>query len=109
MKKEFSDLKMRVRKIETENKKINKKIEALEKTTRLNRFNNFFVREIINGVSMGLQDREKAILFYRHSIKNKEIHTLEETSKEFGLTKERIRQIEEKALMKIKYRLKRMC
>jgi RNA polymerase primary sigma factor len=49
-----------------------------------------------------LTERERAILDYRGGISDKVVHTLEETGQMFGVTRERIRQIEAKALEKIR-------
>ena len=53
-----------------------------------------------------LTPRERAILAYRFGFIDGITHTLEETGKLFGVTRERIRQIETKALEKIKGRKK---
>ena len=55
----------------------------------------------INVALEGLEDREKEIINLRFGINNSEILTLDEIGKKFGLTRERIRQIEKKALKKI--------
>ena len=47
-----------------------------------------------------LNEREKRIILYRY----KEKRTLEDIAKDFNLTRERIRQIERKAITKIKYK-----
>lgn len=44
-----------------------------------------------------LSDKEKRILEMRHGLEDGVFHTLEEVGKEFGVTRERIRQIEAKA------------
>jgi RNA polymerase primary sigma factor len=49
-----------------------------------------------------LTPREKTILSYRFGLTDGSSHTLEESGKLFGVTRERIRQIEAKALLKIK-------
>jgi len=49
-----------------------------------------------------LSDREKRILEMRFGLKDHITHTLEEVGKVFGVTRERIRQIEAKALSKIR-------
>ena len=49
-----------------------------------------------------LTPREQKVLETRFGLNDGITHTLEEVGKEFGVTRERIRQIEEKALEKIK-------
>jgi RNA polymerase primary sigma factor len=49
-----------------------------------------------------LSDKEKKILEMRHGLSDGVFHTLEEVGKEFGVTRERIRQIEAKAHEKIR-------
>ncbi len=50
-----------------------------------------------------LTDREKRILELRFGIEDGRSRTLEEVGKEFGVTRERIRQIEAKALRKLRH------
>lgn len=49
-----------------------------------------------------LDERERRILVLRFGLGNEESHTLEEVAQEFGITRERVRQIEATALKKIK-------
>lgn len=49
-----------------------------------------------------LSPREQRILKMRFGLEDGKTHTLEEVGKEFGVTRERIRQIEAKALQKLK-------
>ena len=56
------------------------------------------VREILSTLS----DRERKILEMRFGLNGTKSHTLEEVGLEFAVTRERIRQIESKALMKLK-------
>ncbi len=56
------------------------------------------IREILND----LAPREQRILRMRFGLDDGIAHTLEEVGKEFGVTRERIRQIEAKAIMKIR-------
>ncbi len=56
------------------------------------------IREVIND----LAPREQKILAMRFGLDDGITHTLEEVGKEFGVTRERIRQIESKTLAKIK-------
>ena len=57
-----------------------------------------YIREAIQDLS----PREKKILEMRFGLEDGVTHTLEEVGKEFGVTRERIRQIEAKAIEKIK-------
>jgi RNA polymerase primary sigma factor len=50
-----------------------------------------------------LDKREEKIVRMRFGIGEKQDHTLEEVGQDFDLTRERIRQIEEKALRKLKH------
>jgi RNA polymerase primary sigma factor len=50
-----------------------------------------------------LNKREEKILRMRFGIEEKQDHTLEEVGQDFNVTRERIRQIEEKALRKLKH------
>jgi RNA polymerase primary sigma factor len=50
-----------------------------------------------------LNKREEKILKMRFGIGEKQDHTLEEVGQDFNVTRERIRQIEEKALIKLKH------
>ncbi|MBI4086405.1 sigma-70 family RNA polymerase sigma factor [Candidatus Kaiserbacteria bacterium] len=56
------------------------------------------VQEILDTLS----DKERKILEMRHGLTDGMYHTLEEVGQEFGVTRERIRQIEAKALEKIR-------
>jgi len=50
-----------------------------------------------------LTEREALVLKMRHGLVDDREHTLEEVGSHFGVTRERIRQIENKALRKLKY------
>lgn len=58
--------------------------------------------EQIRGILDNLSPKERKILEMRHGLLDGIYHTLEEVGKEFGVTRERIRQIEAKALEKIR-------
>ena len=60
------------------------------------------LREYVGDVLKDLDPREQKILRMRFGLEDGVTHTLEEVGKEFGVTRERIRQIEAKALERIK-------
>ena len=64
--------------------------------------NRRLLRQQIESVLDSLSDKERRILEMRHGLLDGVFHTLEEVGKEFGVTRERIRQIEAKALEKIR-------
>jgi RNA polymerase primary sigma factor len=60
------------------------------------------LRDLIKEIMVDLTDREQEILKMRFGIEDGVQHTLEEVGKAFGVTRERIRQIEAKALEKMR-------
>ncbi len=62
-----------------------------------------FLKENIEEVFQTLSDREAKVLKMRFGLGGYRSMTLEEVGKEFGVTRERIRQIEAKALRKLKH------
>jgi RNA polymerase primary sigma factor len=60
------------------------------------------LRKQINEILNGLTDREKKVLELRFGLKDGVSRTLEEVGHEFKVTRERIRQIEAKALKRLK-------
>ncbi|MEX2411571.1 MAG: sigma-70 family RNA polymerase sigma factor [Candidatus Paceibacterota bacterium] len=60
------------------------------------------LKEQISDILVDLTDREQKILSMRFGLEDNITHTLEEVGKVFGVTRERIRQIEAKALEKIR-------
>jgi RNA polymerase primary sigma factor len=58
--------------------------------------------EQVRAILDDLSPKERKILEMRHGLMDGVYHTLEEVGKEFGVTRERIRQIEAKALEKIR-------
>lgn len=61
------------------------------------------LREQIRNVLGFLSDREREVLEMRFGLNDGKDHTLEEVGKSFGVTRERIRQIEAKALRKLRH------
>jgi RNA polymerase primary sigma factor len=60
------------------------------------------LKERLNEILVDLIPREQKILSMRFGLEDGVTHTLEEVGKEFGVTRERIRQIEAKALERIR-------
>jgi RNA polymerase primary sigma factor len=61
-----------------------------------------FLRSQINSILEGLTDRERKVLELRFGLRDGVARTLEEVGHEFKVTRERIRQIEAKALKRLK-------
>lgn len=68
------------------------------------------LREKIDELLMGLNDQEQKVLRMRFGLDDDDPKTLEEIGKVFGVTRERIRQIEAKAIRKLRHpsRLKQL-
>ena len=64
------------------------------------------LKEQIQSLLGGLKEREKKVLVLRFGIDDDHPRTLEEVGRELNVTRERIRQIEDKALRKLRYRAK---
>lgn len=69
------------------------------------------IEELFEGVRIDqilgyVDERERQVIILRFGLKGGEQHTLEETAKHFGVTRERIRQIEVAAIVKIREALK---
>jgi RNA polymerase primary sigma factor len=69
----------------------------IENTTNIN------LSETVRDVLAGLTPREAKVLRMRFGIEMQSDHTLEEVGKQFDVTRERIRQIEAKAIRKLKH------
>lgn len=65
--------------------------------------NNQLLKDEINAVLQGLTEREEKVLRLRFGLLDGRTRTLEEVGKEFNVTRERIRQIEAKALKKLRH------
>ncbi len=64
---------------------------------------NELLKDELNDVLLELTDREEKVLRLRFGLDDGRTRTLEEVGKEFSVTRERIRQIEAKALRKLKH------
>ncbi len=60
------------------------------------------LKEQVQAILSTLSDREQKIIKMRFGLENGKSHTLEEVGQEFAVTRERIRQIEAKALAKLR-------
>ncbi|MBR6271469.1 MAG: RNA polymerase sigma factor RpoD [Lachnospiraceae bacterium] len=60
------------------------------------------LREHINALLSDLKERERQVLILRYGLEDGHPRTLEEVGREFNVTRERIRQIEAKAIRKLK-------
>ena len=61
------------------------------------------MREQVEEVLESLSDRERRVLQLRFGLEDGRSRTLEEVGRDFGVTRERIRQIEAKALRKLRH------
>jgi RNA polymerase primary sigma factor len=64
------------------------------------------LREQLRSILDSLNRRERQVLEMRFGLKDGQGHTLEEVGQAFGVTRERIRQIEAKALRKLRHPLR---
>jgi RNA polymerase primary sigma factor len=64
------------------------------------------LREQMRTILSSLNRRERQVLEMRFGLKDGQVHTLEEVGLAFGVTRERIRQIEAKALRKLRHPLR---
>jgi len=65
--------------------------------------NSSLLKDKLNEVLTELTDREERVIRLRYGLDDGRNHTLEEVGKEFGVTRERIRQIEAKAIKKLRH------
>ncbi len=61
------------------------------------------LRQDLDTVLKSLGEREQAVVRMRYGLKDGEQHTLEEVGRAFGVTRERVRQIEAKTLAKLRH------
>jgi RNA polymerase primary sigma factor len=64
---------------------------------------NQLLKEQLHVILKSLSERERAVLEMRFGLQDGEAHTLEEVGRAFGVTRERVRQIESKALRKLRH------
>jgi RNA polymerase primary sigma factor len=78
-------------------------IQDSEAISPANHTVNELLKQELDEVLLTLTDREEAVLRFRFGLEDGQIRTLEEVGKVFGVTRERIRQIEAKALRKLRH------
>ena len=78
-------------------------IEDVNMSSPIDRTTNNNLKEIVQDILEGLTERESKVLRMRFGINMNTDHTLEEVGKQFDVTRERIRQIEAKALRKLRH------
>ncbi|HEY9900246.1 MAG TPA: RNA polymerase sigma factor RpoD [Pantanalinema sp.] len=78
-------------------------IEDRETEAPVNAVTHELLREDINDVLSTLSSRERDVLRLRFGLDDGRSRTLEEVGQQFGVTRERIRQIEAKALRKLRH------
>jgi len=61
------------------------------------------LKNALDGILSGLKERQAQILRLRFGLEDGQAHSLEEIGRSLNLSRERIRQIEEKALRKLKH------
>ncbi|MFZ1258347.1 MAG: RNA polymerase sigma factor RpoD [Candidatus Saccharimonas sp.] len=77
-------------------------IEDEDSATPEESASNQLLKEQVQAVLNTLSEREQKIIKMRFGLENGKSHTLEEVGQEFAVTRERIRQIEAKALAKLR-------
>jgi RNA polymerase primary sigma factor len=78
-------------------------IEDKDNESPLKYANTSLLNDKLNEVLTELTDREERVIRLRYGLDDGRNHTLEEVGKEFGVTRERIRQIEAKAIKKLRH------
>jgi RNA polymerase nonessential primary-like sigma factor len=63
------------------------------------------VEQLLNNGLDELNEREREVLAGRYGLRDREPETLEVLAERLGLTRERIRQIQQEALLKLKRRM----
>jgi RNA polymerase primary sigma factor len=88
---------------EGENEELGHFIEDTETPSPASLAEHHLLDEAIGGLLETLTPREAKILRLRYGLEGHEPQTLEEIGQKFGVTRERIRQIEEHALRRLRH------
>jgi RNA polymerase primary sigma factor len=78
-------------------------IEDVDALEPLDAASREMLRETVQSALAALSERERQVLELRFGLVDGKDHTLEEVSRYFNVTRERIRQIEAKALRKLRH------
>lgn len=76
--------------------------ERVQPTKRDDEIVQFERDQQMEALMKDLEERERAIVRFRYGLTDGQAHTLEQTGSEFGLTRERIRQIEKDVLKRLR-------
>ena len=77
----------------------------VEATDRLWTLSSQLLKEQVQSILGSLSKREREVLEMRSGLTDGQARTLEEVAQALGVTRERVRQIETKALRKLRHRL----
>jgi RNA polymerase primary sigma factor len=89
---------------ETEDSELGDLIEDTDVVSPMDSAATALLREHLDAILCTLGDREKRVVQLRYGLTDGEPHTLEEVGRVFGVTRERVRQIEAKTLSKLRHR-----
>ena len=78
-------------------------IEDKESVSPSDYATNQLLSEELSNILGDLTEREERVIRLRYGLDDNRVRTLEEVGKEFGVTRERIRQIEAKAIRKLRH------
>ncbi len=88
---------------EDDNSHVGDFIEDKDNISPVDYATNQMLKDKIEEVLSELTDREERVIRLRYGLEDGRTHTLEEVGKEFKVTRERIRQIEAKAIKKLRH------
>jgi len=89
---------------ESEDSELGDLIEDVDAVSPIEAASFSLLRQHLDAVLETLGEREKRVVQLRYGLTDGETHTLEEVGQVFGVTRERVRQIEAKTLAKLRHR-----